>query len=99
MVLLIYESNSIQRMKLFKNGKNILKAEITNISEHGFWILVSGKECFLPFEKYPWFKYVKISSIINVKLFHKHHLYWPDLDIDLSTEILDSPEKYPLTYK
>jgi len=33
-------------MKSLKTGKNISKAEITNISEHGFWILLKGKEFF-----------------------------------------------------
>ena len=82
-----------------KNGKDILKPEITNISEHGFWILLKGKEYFLPFKKYPWFKEAKISSILNVKLFHNHHLHWPELDVDLSADILTNPDKYPLTYK
>jgi len=52
-----------------------------------------------PFSKYPRFKDAKISSIINVKLFHNHHLYWPESDVNLTTEILDNPEKYPLIYK
>ena len=86
-------------MKLLKNGKNTLSPAITNISEHGFWILLKGKEYFLSFEKYPWFKNANIASIINIKLFHEDHLYWPDLDIDLSIEILANPEKYPLTYR
>jgi len=84
---------------LLISGKHTLKTEITNISEHEFWILLKGKEYYLPFKKYPWFKDAKISSIANVKLFHNHHLYWPELDVDLSTEILADPEKYPLTYK
>lgn len=86
-------------MKSLKNGKNILDLEITNISQHGFWILYKEREYFLSFKKYPWFKNAKISSIVNVKLFHNHHLYWPDLDVDLTTEILNNPDKYPLTYK
>jgi len=86
-------------MKSLKNGKNILKPEITNISEHGFWILLGKKEYFLPFEEYPWFLNAKIASLINVKLIHDHHLYWPELDVDLSTEILTHPERYPLSYK
>jgi len=85
-------------MKSLKNGKRILKVEITNISEHGFWILFAKKEYFLPYEKYPWFKNARISSILNVKQFNNHHLYWPDLDVDLTTEILNNPENYPLTY-
>ena len=86
-------------MKSLKNGKRTLDVEITNISEHGFWILLGEKEYFLPFEQYPWFREAKISSITNVIILHNHHLYWPDLDVDLSTEILDNPGKYPLTYK
>lgn len=85
-------------MKSLKNGKSILKPEITNISEHGFWIFLKDKEYFLSFTEYPWFKDANISSITNVELLHNHHLYWPKLDIDLSAEILASPEKYPLTY-
>ncbi len=86
-------------MKSLKNGKRILKAEITNISDHGFWILLSEKEYFLPFTKYPWFKDANVSSITNVKIFHNHHLYWQDLDVDLTTETLENPENYPLIYK
>ena len=86
-------------MKSLKNGKNTLKAEVTNISEHGFWILLANKEYFLPFEKFPWFKEANISSITNVQTFHNHHLYWPDLDVDLTTKILENQQNYPLTYK
>jgi len=86
-------------MKSLKNGKNTLKAEITNISERGLWILLEEKEYFLPFEKYPWFKNAKISSITNLQILHGHHLYWPELDVDLTTEILENPENYPLIYK
>jgi len=86
-------------MKSLQTGKNTSKAEITNISEHGFWILLKGTEYFLSFEKYPWFKNASISSITDLELVHNHHLYWPKLDIDLTTEILETPEKYPLTYR
>ena len=86
-------------MKLSKSGKSISKLEITNISEHGFWILLNRKEYFLSFDKYPWFRDAKISSIVNVELFHNTHLFWPDLDVDLSINILKDPDKYPLSYK
>jgi hypothetical protein len=86
-------------MKSLKNGKNISRPEITNISEYGFWLLIKGKEYYLPFKDYPWFKNANIASIINIEFAHNHHLYWPDLDIDLSIEILETPEKYPLIFK
>ena len=86
------------KMKSLENGKSISNPEITNIPEHGFWILLDKKEYFLPFTKYPWFKDARISSLINVELIHGHHFHWPELDVDLSIEILDNPEKYPLSY-
>ena len=86
-------------MKLLQNGKSTLKLEITNISEHGFWMFIKGKEYFISFAQYPWFKDARIASLLNVKLIHNHHLYWPDLDVDLTTEIIADPDKYPLTYK
>jgi len=79
------------------NGKNISKPEITNISEHGFWIFLQNKEYFLPFDNYPWFKDATVSQISDVELIRNHHLYWPKLDVDLTTEILENPGKYPLT--
>ena len=86
-------------MKLQKHGKNILTVEVTNISQHGFWILLHDSEFFLSFDNYPWFKNARISEITNMKLIHAHHLHWPDLDVDLSLEILKSPDKYPLLFQ
>jgi len=76
-----------------------LKPEITNISEHGFWVFLDDTEYFLSFEKFPWFKDAKISQISNVQLWHKSHLFWPDLDVDLSLKIIEHPEKYKLISK
>ncbi|MFW0860307.1 MAG: DUF2442 domain-containing protein [Dehalococcoidia bacterium] len=42
------------------------------------------------------FEDASIASILNVELPQPHHLYWPDLDVDLELESLDSPERYPL---
>ena len=86
-------------MKSLERGKNTSKPEITNLSAHGFWIFLSSKEYFLPFEQFPWFKEATVSQIINVRLLHKTHLYWPDLDVDLSLTIIEHPEKYKLISK
>jgi len=83
-------------MKSLKRGKNTLKPEITNISEYGFWVFLNGKEYFLPFEQFPWFKTARIGQITNVELWHKSHLYWPQLDVDLSINIIEHPEMYKL---
>jgi hypothetical protein len=83
-------------VKSLKRGKNTSKPEVTNISQHGFWILLDGKEYFLPFEKFPWFKKASVADLTNIELLHKTHLYWPSLDVDLSTNIIENPEKYKL---
>ena len=83
-------------MRSLKRGKSISKAEVTNISEHGFWIFLDRREYFLAFEQFPWFKDANISKISNVELWHGTHLYWPQLDVDLSLNIIANPEKYKL---
>ncbi len=83
-------------MKLRNHGRSISKIEVLNISEHGFWICVQGKEHFLPFQEFPWFKQATLSQIQDVELLHRHHLHWPALDIDLELESLSNLEKYSL---
>jgi hypothetical protein len=34
----------------------ISAVEVTNVSQHGLWLLIHEKEIFLPFEKFPWFR-------------------------------------------
>jgi len=62
-------------------------------------MFVAGKEYFLPFRDFPWFRDAKISEIYNVLLIHGSHLHWPDLDVDLHLESLESPSSYPLIYR
>jgi len=83
-------------MKSLKNGISTSDFEILNISGHGFWIHFSGKEYFVPFEKFPWFKEVPVGSILNFTADQYGNFYWPDLDIDLNTKILENPDNYPL---
>ena len=47
----------------------------------------------------PWFKDANISAISNVELQGKEHIHWPDLDVDLSMEIIKNPESFPLQAK
>ncbi|MFH1777764.1 MAG: DUF2442 domain-containing protein [Candidatus Omnitrophota bacterium] len=85
-------------MKLLKNGKTI-SVSVENITPFGVWMIVKGKEYFLNYSDYPYFKNQTIKSIQNVKLLHEFHLYWPDIDIDLEIDNLENPEKYPLKAK
>ncbi len=74
-------------------------SEVTNISKHGFWLLFEGREHFLSFQNFPWFRDVPVGKLLNVTLPHSHHLYWPDLDVDRAVESIEDPEKFPLVSK
>ncbi len=73
--------------------------EVTNISSHGIWILSDNEELFLSYEDFPWFKDVIVSKILNITKLSADHFYWPDLDVDLSTEIIRHPERFPMKAK
>lgn len=77
-------------------GPGTFQVEVTNVSPHGFWLFVGEQELFVPFKDFPWFKDASIREISHVELPSAHHLYWPDLDIDLAVESLTHPERYPL---
>lgn len=53
---------------------------------------------FMPYEHFPWFKDVPVSKILNVEEPSPAHFYWPDLDVDLTAEIIEHPERFPLKY-
>ena len=76
-----------------------LEVEVSNINTHGLWIFVKGKEYFLSYKDYSWFKDAKISDIINVELLHESHLHWPTLDVDLDVKSLENPSQTPLIYQ
>jgi len=86
-------------MKSKAPGTHISDVEVTNISQHGFWLLVDEEELFLPFTGFPWFKRASVQAVLHVERPRPEHLHWPELDVDLSLDSIRSPEKYPLVSK
>ena len=80
-------------------GNSISAVEVTNISSNGVWILAGNKELFMPYSEFPWFKDVTVSKILRVEEPRPGHYYWPDLDVDLTSEIIEHPERFPLKAK
>jgi hypothetical protein len=80
-------------------GTATSQTEVTNISQHGFWLLLDERELFLPFEEYPWFKRAPVEAIVRLEQPRPGHLHWPDLDVDLSIDSIEHPERYPLKAK
>lgn len=79
--------------------KNTSGVEVTNISAHGVWILAHDKELFMSYDDFPWFQDETVSTILNVEESSSGHFYWPDLDVDLSVEIIENPGLFPLKAK
>lgn len=80
-------------------GAGTSEVEVTNVSKHGLWLLIGDEELFLPFAEFPWFKEAPIGKVLNVERPQPHHLYWPDLDVDLSVESVRHPDRFPLVAK
>jgi hypothetical protein len=80
-------------------GIATLVAEVTNISQNGLWLLIENEELMLTYEQFPWFRKATIDQVSNVERPTKDHLYWPELDIDLSIESIRKPSSFPLIAK
>jgi hypothetical protein len=77
-------------------GADTFEVEVTNVSTHGFWLLLGAEELFVPFAEFPWFKDASIAKLLHVERPQAHHLCWPDLDIDLAVDSIRHPEQFPL---
>ncbi|GBE09233.1 hypothetical protein BMS3Bbin11_01799 [bacterium BMS3Bbin11] len=86
-------------MSSLAHGNSTSAVEVTNISSHGVWLLTQGKELFLAYDDFPWFKNQPIKKIINVEAQSVNHFYWPDIDVDLTVESIEHPERFPLKAK
>jgi hypothetical protein len=77
-------------------GSATLAAEISHISRHGFWLLLDGEELLVPFAVFPRFRHATIDQLLNVERPTADHLYWPQLDVDLSVQSVRDPSAFPL---
>lgn len=80
-------------------GVATLDVEVTNISAHGFWVLLGREELAVPYAQFPWFRKATIEQITTVERPTENHLYWPLLDVDLSVQSLREPDAFPLVSK
>ena len=82
-------------------GTDTSDSEVTNITQHGFWIWLAStqREYFVPFNDYPAFKAATVAQILNMKYLPPSQLSWEELDIDIELDALIHPEAFPLSYK
>ena len=81
------------------HGTTTSAAEVTHVSRHGFWLLLGDEELLVPFAEFPWFRKATIEQLSCVEWPSKDHLYWPQLDIDLSVGSIRDPQAFPLAAK
>jgi hypothetical protein len=72
-----------------------LGVEVTNISRHGFWVLVGDEEFAASFAQFPWFKKATVEQLADVQRPTENHLYRPQLDVALSAESIRKPDAFP----
>ena len=80
-------------------GTSTSRPEVTHVSKHGFWMLLDAEELLVAFEHFPWFRKATIEQLSDVQWPTENHLYWPQLDIDLSIESIRNPLAFPLVAK
>ena len=73
-----------------------LAPEITHVFRHGFWLLLGDEELLVRFEDCPWFRQATIEALTHVEWPTADHLYWPQLDVDLSVRSIRAPAVFPL---
>ena len=78
------------------HGTVTLKIEVTNVSTNCLWLLLGDEELAVPFNNFPWFKKATIEQLNDVRRPTEDHLYWPQLDVDLSVESIRNPTAFPL---
>jgi len=86
-------------MKSRTVGESTSGAEVLNIDIHGLWLFAKGKEHFLPYDEFPWFREAKVADVLNVQLLHGFHLNWPALDVDLDLNSMEDTGETPLVYR
>ena len=77
-------------------GAATSEVEISIVSTKGFWIYVRGRELFVDFDTFPWFKRARVEEILDLEVHGEDHLHWPKLDVDLTIERIEHPERFPL---
>ena len=86
-------------MKYGTVGTSTSETQVVDISHLGIWIIHKGKEYFLDYEAFPWFRDAPVKHVFNVHAESESHLRWPDLDIDICLDSIEDPGAFPLIYE
>ena len=79
-------------------GTNTIAVEVTEINNQGITLRVENRHLFIPYAEFPWFEGQPAHKVKNVVEPSPGRFHWPDLDVDLSENIINHPERYPLRF-
>ncbi len=79
-----------------KRGMSSLVPEVTHVSQRGLCLLLDGREHFLDFVRFPWFREAPVRTLFNISRPSHDHLRWAEIDVDIDLDSLAHPELYPL---
>lgn len=69
--------------------------EVMSIAKEGVWLRAHSREMFLAYQNFPWFRDQPERAIKNVEVPSPGRYRWPELDVDLTDEIIEHPEQFP----
>lgn len=72
------------------------EAEVRMVTPEGFYLIIESKGYFAAFKDFPYLADLPPTQIFAVEYCGHGHIRWDLADIDLHTDILANPEKYPV---
>lgn len=74
-------------------------ASVLMINDKGQMISVQGQDYFISYNRIPWMRNASIADALNVQMCGRNAIEWPSLDVELETDSMKRPERYPLIMK
>lgn len=81
------------------NNLQLTSVAVLMINSQGMMLSVQGQDYFVSYNRVPWLRDARVSSVLNVRMSGNRAIEWPELDVDLEIESLKHPERYPLVMK
>ena len=85
-------------MQSVKRGSGTTTPEVARVTARGLWLRVDGREVFMAFADFPWFRGAPLEQVLRVTRPWPEHLRWPGLDVDLELESIEHPKRFPLIF-
>ncbi len=82
-------------MSSLPHGSTISSKKAILLSEGGFSIKWRDRELRISFDRFPWFKTESAAVLDDWQEVSPGHFYWPQLDVDLTADMIEHPDRFP----